>query len=57
MNLLTRYALLGALSAACLAPATLVAEGYTVHCAIDTDYQPQPVPESFRKVIEAYEGR
>ena len=33
----------------------LVAEGYTVHCAIGEDFKPQPVPSSFREVIDKFE--
>ena len=33
----------------------LVAEGYTVHCAIGADFKPQPVPASFREVIDRFE--
>jgi len=35
----------------------LVAEGYTVHCAIGEDFKPQPVPTSFREVIDEFEQR
>jgi acyl-CoA thioester hydrolase len=35
----------------------LVAEGHTVHCAIGDDFQPQPVPASFREVIDRFEQR
>ena len=35
----------------------LVAKGYTVHCAIGEDFEPQPVPESFREVINRFEQR
>lgn len=34
---------------------TVVASGYTVHCAIGEDFRPVSVPASFRKVIDAYE--
>jgi len=34
---------------------TLVAEGHTVHCAIGDDFKPQPVPASFREVIDRFE--
>lgn len=34
----------------------LVAEGYTVHCAVDDGMQPISVPEDFRQVIGTYEG-
>ena len=33
----------------------LVAEGYTVHCAIGDDFKPVPVPESFARVVMQYE--
>ncbi|MCR9248719.1 MAG: acyl-CoA thioesterase, partial [bacterium] len=33
----------------------LVAEGYTVHCAIGDDFRPMPVPPSFRETIEQFE--
>ncbi len=33
----------------------LVAEGYTVHCAIGDDFKPVPVPESFSRVVMQYE--
>lgn len=36
---------------------TLVAEGYTVHCAIGDDFRPMPIPDSFRKVVDRYEHR
>lgn len=35
----------------------LVAEGHTVHCAIDADFRPAPVPSSFRQTIDKYEQR
>ena len=35
----------------------LVADGYTVHCAIGEDFKPTPVPESFRDVINRFEQR
>jgi hypothetical protein len=28
-----------------------------VHCAIGDDFQPQPVPASFREVIDRFEQR
>ena len=31
--------------------------GYTVHCAIGADFKPQPVPTSFREVIDKFEQR
>ena len=31
----------------------VIAEGYTTHCAIDDDFRPTPIPESFRAKIEA----
>lgn len=33
----------------------VVALGYTVHCAIDSDFKPCPVPESFRSIIARFE--
>lgn len=33
----------------------LVAEGYTVHCAIGEDFKATPVPESFRRTIDEFE--
>ena len=33
----------------------VVAEGYTVHCAIGDDFRPVPIPDSFRRVVERYE--
>ena len=35
----------------------MVAEGYTVHCAIGEDFRPVPIPESFRDVVEQFEQR
>ena len=35
----------------------LVAEGHTVHCAIDDEFRPGPVPDSFRQTIDRYEHR
>ena len=35
----------------------LVAKGYTVHCAIDADFRPTPIPDSFRKIVDRYELR
>jgi len=35
----------------------LVAEGHTVHCAIDDEFRPVPVPDSFRQTIDRYEHR
>ena len=35
----------------------LIAEGHTVHCAITEDYQPMPVPTSFRETIDRFEQR
>lgn len=35
----------------------LIAEGYTVHCAIGEDFQAMPVPESFRRTIDEFEQR
>ena len=34
----------------------VVALGYTTHCAVDENLHPMPVPETFRKVIAAFEG-
>ncbi|MFN0058718.1 MAG: acyl-CoA thioesterase [Planctomycetota bacterium] len=34
----------------------VTALGYTVHCAIDKEFKPISVPESFRKIVKAYEG-
>jgi len=34
----------------------LVAVGHTVHCAIDDDFRPTPVPDAFRAVIARFEG-
>ena len=34
----------------------MVAIGYTTHCCIDENFDPQEVPISFREVISAYEG-
>ena len=33
----------------------LVAEGYTVHCAISDEFQPVPIPAAFRSVVDRYE--
>ncbi len=33
-----------------------MAEGYTVHCALDDAFRPMPVPDHFRKTITAFEG-
>ena len=35
----------------------LIAEGYTIHCAIGEDFKAQPVPASFREVIDQFEQR
>lgn len=34
----------------------LVAEGYTTHCAIDSTFQPTPVPAMFRDTVARFEG-
>ena len=34
----------------------LVAEGYTTHCAIDSAFQPTPVPAVFRDTVARFEG-
>ena len=34
----------------------LIASGWTTHCAIDDDFHPIEVPESFRTTISKYEG-
>ncbi len=34
----------------------VVARGWTTHCAIDPEFRPVPVPESFRRIISAFEG-
>jgi acyl-CoA thioester hydrolase len=36
---------------------TIVAEGYTVHCAIGDDFRPVPIPASFRDVVDRFEQR
>ncbi|MFK7739922.1 MAG: acyl-CoA thioesterase [Planctomycetota bacterium] len=35
----------------------VVAEGYTVHCAIGDDFQATPVPETFRNTINQFESQ
>lgn len=35
----------------------VVAEGYTVHCAVDEGFRPMRVPDSFRETISAFERR
>ena len=34
----------------------LIASGWTTHCAIDENFSPIEVPESFRSTISKYEG-
>ena len=33
-----------------------VAEGYTIHCALDDEFKPMAVPTEFRDVIASFEG-
>lgn len=33
-----------------------VANGYTTHCALDDEFRPMPVPDSFRAVVAGFEG-
>lgn len=35
----------------------LIAEGYTVHCAVGEDFKPMPVPDAFRQTIDRFEQR
>ena len=35
----------------------LVAEGRTVHCAIDHGFRPMRVPDAFREIVSAFEKR
>lgn len=34
----------------------VVASGYTTHCALDDDFAPMSVPDTFRQTIAAFEG-
>lgn len=34
----------------------MVALGYTAHCALDDDFRPIEVPDSFRKIVAQYEN-
>ena len=34
----------------------VIAEGYTTHCALDDDFRPMRVPDSFREIIGRFEG-